>query len=317
MSMISAKRSVGFIRLLPVVILLAGCGSGARQDDGKSAPILAGTTIVADVVRNVTGGDPAVESLLPPGTDPHSFEPSPDHAARIEDAEIVFLNGLGLEARLDRLLQQAQSSGKTVSVSRTLRNQARHDHHAAESEALEHAAHGTDPHVWLDPMNVINWVDVIEKTLCEHYPERCEAFSANAENYRRQLVELDAWIRERVNLVPSRERLMVSDHAMFGYFARRYGFTLAEAVLPGFSSPAEPSAKEIARIIDTVHEYKVKAIFVGNTANPRVCRQVGEDTGCEIVTILTGSLTEPGGEADSYLEYMRYNVDRIVNALMD
>ena len=115
--------------------------------------------------------------------------------------------------------------------------------------------------------------------------------------------------------IPPENRVIVSDHILLGYFADEYGFTQAGAIVPGYSSLAEPTARELARIEDTIYEKGVGAIFVGNTVNPAFAERLSNDTGAQILFLYTGSLSEPDGEAGSYLDYMRYNTSVIVDAL--
>ena len=172
-----------------------------------------------------------------------------------------------------------------------------------------------DPHTWIDPNNVIIWVENISKALSESDPENAAVYKSNAQKYTIKLEELDTWIQNQVSEIPEGDRKLVTDHAMFGYFAARYGFEQIGAVFPGFSTMAEPAAQEIAALEDAIKAYGVRAIFVGNTINPSLANQIAKDTGIKVVTIYTGSLSESGGEAGTYLDYMRYNVSAIANAL--
>ena len=140
-------------------------------------------------------------------------------------------------------------------------------------------------------------------------------YEISAEAYKAELHALDAWIEEQVSLISIEARRLVTDHATLGYFAARYGFEQIGTVLPGFSTLADPSAAELARLEATVLAHDVPAIFVGTTANPRLAEQVARDTGTHIVTLYTGSLSEPEGPADTYISFMMYNVTAIVEAL--
>jgi len=162
---------------------------------------------------------------------------------------------------------------------------------------------------------VEGWVGTIEQTLRQADPANADTYTANASAYREELHELDAWIMEQVAQVPEAQRNLVTDHTAFGYFAHRYGFEQVGAVVPGYSTMAEPSAQELANLEDAINEYQVPAIFVGTTVNPALSERVAEDTGTQLVPLYTGSLSEAGGEADTYLKLMRYNTQAIVAAL--
>jgi len=140
-------------------------------------------------------------------------------------------------------------------------------------------------------------------------------FITNAAAYRRELTALDAWIVEQIAQIPAARRVLVTDHVVFGYFAAHYGLEQLGAVVPGYSTLAQPSAREMAALEDATRAYDVPAIFVGSTVNPALAQRVAEDTGMQLVFVYTGSLTAPDGDAATYLAYMRYNVTAVVEAL--
>jgi len=281
--------------------------SPVALDEGERLRVVATTNIVADVVQNV--GDDRIDLtvLMPPGTDPHAFEPAPQDAAAVADAHVVFVNGAGLEAFLDKLLQSAGGDATVVPVSVGVELRQLEGGHGKQR--------GYDPHTWFDPNNVIVWTHNIERALSALDPANAGVYAANAEAYEERLRELDAWIREQVAQVPEANRKLVTDHAAFGYFARRYGFEQVGAVFPGYSTLAGPSAQELAELEDAIDELGVKAVFVGLTVNPDLAQRVADDTGTQLVFLYTGSLSEPGGPAGDYLSLMRYNVSAIVEAL--
>ncbi len=313
-------------------VLLTACTPQAGQNPAQASDVarlqvVATTTIVADVVAQVGGDLIEVNVLLPVGADPHSFDPTPQDIAKVADADLVFANGAGLEAFLEVLLESAGASEKIVHVSegidlRSFTGQEKsEDEHAVEEAEEEHGEEehhdheGADPHTWTDPNNVLVWVENIASALKQQDPSHGAAYAANAETYSSALKSLDAWVREQTAQVPEADRKIVTDHALLGYFADEYGFTQVGALIPGYSTLAEPTAKELAELEDAVRELGVKAIFVGNTVNPALAERVTEDTGASLVYIYTGSLSDTGGEASSYLDYIRYNVNAIVTAL--
>lgn len=321
-----------FASLLFIIVFvtgyLAGCSpvqTTAKPDSSaKPLRVLATTTIVGDVVKNVGGDVIELSVLLPVGADPHSFQPSPQDVAKVTNADIIFANGAGLEEFLTPLLESSGATQKMVSVSEgieLLQSAEAQFEHAAETPTSsnetpgEHDQSAGDPHLWFDPNNVIVWTQNIVRALSEKDPGHAALFQQNGENYIKQLKELDSWIRQQVNQIPVDNRKLVTDHLVFTYFAKQYGFIQEGAVIPGYSSMAEPSAQDIAALEDTIKKYHIKAIFVGKTVNPALAERVAEDTGIKIVRFYTGSLSEAGGEADTYLKFMRYNVSVIVQAL--
>ena len=274
------------------------------------------TTIVGDVVSQVGGNLNELSILLPVGTDPHSFDPTPQDIAKVAEADVVFANGAGLEKFLDNLIESAGAQNKIINVSEGIDFLIFEGDDHTEQEGEEHDHEGVDPHTWTDPNNVLIWVDNIGNKLSELDPKNAEVYATNAEQYKTKLKSLDTWIREQVDQIPLVNRKIVSDHTLFGYFADEYAFEQVGALIPGYSTLAEPSAKELAAIEDAIADLDVGAIFVGNTVNPALAERVVADTGTQLVFVFTGSLSKVGEGAETYLEYMRYNTTAFVEALM-
>jgi len=159
------------------------------------------------------------------------------------------------------------------------------------------------------------WTQNIEYALSAADPANARTYQANADLYRRYLEQLDTWIKERVDEIPAGDRKLVTDHDTFGYFADHYGFELVGTVIPGVSTLSEPSARDLAALEDAIRSLNTKAIFVGNTVNPSLAQQVANDTGTQLVFVYSDSLSAAGEPGDSYLNFMKYNVNAIVSAL--
>ena len=300
-----------FISLLTLLLLAAGTGcaapAGQENDNDGRLKVIATTTIVGDVVAQVGGEHVALDVLLPVGADPHSYNPAPRDVVTIANADVIFASGLGLETFLEKLIENAGSSGSLVEVSEGIE--------LLEADSDSHEHEDGDPHTWTDPNNVMVWVEVIASQLSKVDPDHAADYAANAAAYIAELETLDAWVVEQVAQVPEANRKIVADHNLYSYFAARYGFTQVGAIIPGYSTLAEPSVKELAALQDTIAEVGVRAVFVGNAANPVLAERVAEDTGVELVVLYTGSLTEAGGDAPTYVHYIKYNVGAIVGAL--
>lgn len=281
---------------------------------GEKLQVVATTSIVADVVRNVGGDLIELRVLIPLGNDPHAFEPTPQDVAAVVDAQVVFANGAGLEIFLEPLLESAGKGVPVVPVSYGI--ELLQFKGAGEYEGQGgHERGESDPHTWFDPHNVVVWTHNIERALSTLDPHNAAVYAANAEAYQAELAVLDAWIREQLAQVSEQKRKLVTDHTAFSYFARRYGLEQIGAVFPGYSTLAQPSARDLADLEDAIREFEVQAVFVGLTVNPGLAERVAEDTGTRLVFLYTGSLSDPGGPADSYLAFMRYDVSAIVRAL--
>jgi ABC-type Zn uptake system ZnuABC Zn-binding protein ZnuA len=272
---------------------------------GMAAPpsVAATTSIVGDVVAQVGGERISLSVLMPLGTDPHAFEPTPRDLVALARAEVVFASGAGLEETLAPILTSPEVQAKVVDLS------AEVPFRTLEDEE------GIDPHVWLDPTNVILWTRRIERALSAVDPAGAEEYAARAEAYRSALHDLDLWIQDQVAAIPADRRRLVADHRALGYFAARYGFVEAGAIVPSFSTLAEPSARDLAQLADQLRALGVPAVFVTPTFSPALAAQLAADTGVRIVILYLGTLTGPDGPAPDYLAMMRENVRRIVEAL--
>ena len=299
--------------VLPLLIglLVSGCSqaTGPNPQEGDKLQAVATTTIVADIVRNIGGDRIELDTLLPVGADPHSFQPAPRDLARLAQAEVIFVNGAGLEEFLLPLIEGANPDAMLVDVSAGI---PLLEPSAGEAET-EHSE--GDPHVWTDPNLVLTWVQNIAEALSAVDPGGAALYQSNADSYSQELLALDVWVREQVETVAPEHRRLVTDHQVLGYFAQAYGFEQVGAILPGFSTVTEPTARELAALEDAIHDLGIKAVLLGNTISPTLAQQVAQDTGVNLVTIYTGSLSEPGGPAGTYLDYIRYNVQAIVEAL--
>jgi manganese/iron transport system substrate-binding protein len=308
--------------LLLTVMLAAGCAGGtpapgaAAPDQmptltpvplaaGERLQVVATTSIVADVVRTIGGDRVDVIELMPLGADPHDFQPTPQDAAVIGNAHVVFINGAGLETFIEKLLQNAGENTPVVPVS-----------YGVDLLTLQEGGSSEDdPHVWFDPNNVKTWVTNIRSALSALDPDGEAAYGENADAYLAQLDTLDAWIRDQVAAIPQAHRKLVTDHSFMAYFTDAYGFDQVGMVTEGSSTLSEPSAQELASLEDAIRAQGVPAIFVSTTVNPRIAQQIARDVGVQVVPLYTGSLSQPDGPAGTYLDFMRYDVSTIVTGL--
>jgi ABC-type Zn uptake system ZnuABC Zn-binding protein ZnuA len=284
--------------------------------EARPLRVVATTTLVADIARQVAGSAAEVESLVPFDADPHAFQPAPRDMARLAAADMVLLNGLGLEAPFATLLSNVPT-GRVVDASRTIRARRMADEDEEEGHVHhEGCRHGElDPHVWFDPMRVREWAQVIAEELATRDAANATDYRARATEVRRQLEALDTWAREGLAAIPPARRKLVTDHAAFGYFAERYGFEISGTVLPGFSTAGEPSARELAALMDTIRKSGAPAIFVERAARPGIARRLASDAGVRLVELPTCALTAPGGAASTYDRYFRQLVQAVITGL--
>ena len=293
------KRSIfTWILTSLFIAVLTSCLGSPRPD------ILTTTTILADIARNVAGDQLVTQSLVPFGADPHSYQPVPQDTRKINQSKVLIVNAAGYEHSLDSLLANAGDKKEFIEASAglRLRTDPRNDQEV-------------DPHLWLDPNNVIVYVDNIREGLTHFNPAGTDVYQANARAYITQLQELDAWINGQVAQIPPQRRVLVTNHDSVEYFAERYGFKVVGTVINSFSSDASPSAQEMADLVDRIKLFEAPAIFLDAADNPTLAQQIASETGVKVVTDLhLESLTE-GAPAGTYIDMMRYNVTKIVDAL--
>jgi len=295
-------KRISFIRIWTFVFLLTGILASCS---GTAAPdILATSTILADATRNVAGERLTVGSLLPIGADPHSYQSTPQDTAKISKSKVLVINGAGYELFLETLLANADGERTLIEASTSLNLRS-------ETEN----GRGTDPHLWLDPNNMIIYVENIRDGLAQFDPEGTEIYQSNANAYIAQLEELDAWINGQIAQIPPPRRLLVTNHEALGYFAERYGFTVVGTVIESFSSDASPSAQQMAALVDQIKQYGAPAIFLDASDNPALAQQIAAETGAEVVTDLHLESLTDGAPAGTYIEMMKYNVTKIIEAL--
>lgn len=360
-----SKLSLNFMRFLIVLLLLSLQIMVSAQEDSP-LKIVASHSILADVVSNVAGDSANVISLVPAGSDPHSFQPSARDIAGLVDADVVFINGAFFEEGLLEVIQNAADDINIVTTSSCVQiipfGASYHEEdeqalsadsaldslctaHDAEVQELfpDHIEHTSehalgalymldcrgghdqeggqpedacDPHVWMNPENVMYWTLRIRDVLIELDPANRDVYAANATTYLDSLHSLIVDVIDpMIDTVPQENRILVTNHDAFGYFADAYGFEIVGTVIPGGSTLAEPSASDIAALIDTVRGADVHAIFAENTINPDLADQIAAETDAEVYSLYSGSLSDSDGPADTYLNYMQYNVTIIVQAL--
>lgn len=278
-----------------VVLLLAAAPLAACDLVGSGSPqVLATTTILADMAKQVAGDRMTIGSIVPAGVHVEEYEPRPDDAKRIANAKLVITNGLDLDIWVEPLLRNAKEGTPVVVV----------------TEGLTEL--DNNPHMWFDPSLARKHVDAIRDALIALDPQGTSAYATRARAYDEELAMLDSELRAKLAVIPNERRKLVTSHDQFPYFAKAYDFEVVGFAQPEPGKP--PSAGELAELIEAVKSAKAPAIFSEAGVSPQLAETVARETGARVVTDLpTDSLMD--APANTYVGYMRVLVDKIVAAL--
>lgn len=298
--------------------LLAACGGGG-DGGGDGLRVVATTTQIGALAREVAGDRAQVVTLLQAGADAHDYEPSPQDSRRLKDAQLVLKNGIGLDDWLDGLIKNSGTKAKVVVVTDGIEPIDGGDHaHEDEKDdhGHDHSHDEGDPHVWHDPENVKVMVRNIAEALAEADSANAAEYRARAEAYAAKLDETDREIRALLDPIPAANRKIVTNHESLQYFARRYDLEVVGAIIPGTAKDAQPSAQDLARLTDLIRAEGVKAIFAEAEIDPKVAEQLAKDTGVKVVTgLYADSLGPAGSGADTVDGMLLHNARLIAEAL--
>jgi zinc/manganese transport system substrate-binding protein len=283
---------------------------GARAQDRLN--VIASFSILGDFVKNVGGDRVEVATLVGPNGNAHVYAPSPGDAKKVADAKLVFVNGLGFEGWLERLVKASGTKAPIVVATKGIKPLER----AGEHEHDHDHDHGrADPHAWQSVANAKIYVANIRDALIAADPAGKDAYSANAAAYLAKLDALEHDVREVIAKIPADRRRVITSHSAFGYFQDAYGvnFTAPQ----GVSTEAEASAKDVAAIIAQIRKQKVAAVFLENVTDPRLVEQVARETGAKVGgTLYSDALTDDKGDATTYIGLMRHNLRQLASALV-
>jgi ABC-type Zn uptake system ZnuABC Zn-binding protein ZnuA len=268
---------------------------------------------LADITQNVGAGVVDVVSLVPVDGDAHVYEPTPADGVRLNNAVAIVQLGLGFESWFDDLYAASGSSAPVIVASRGLITRTGVAH-ADEADAHGHDGE-IDPHVWHDVTHAMRMVETIRDELSRILPEQRDTINANAQAYLSQLNALDTELATSIASIPQSQRILVTNHDTFQYFAARYGFTVLGSALGSMTTEsADPSAGSIAKLADEIRASGVPVIFVENVANPKLIEQLATAAGVRVAPPLYTDALNSTGEATTYTSMMRYNVNTIVTA---
>jgi ABC-type Zn uptake system ZnuABC Zn-binding protein ZnuA len=287
---------------LLLALVLAACGGNSPSGNANAGAlkVVTTTTVFADIVRQVGGTRVAVTSIIPSGVGPEDYEPRPDDARKLADAQLVVSNGVGLDGFLDRLIASAGEAPLRLVLGDGIPTLT------VDGEA--------NPHFWLDPTLVKRYyLPAIAAKLIELDPDGRADYEANARSYGRELDALDAQLKDELAQIPTASRKLVTFHDAFPYFARHYDFELIGVILANVGQ--EPTASELAALVEKVRGAGVRAVFSEAQFSPELTQTLADEAGVRtVVTTLYNDALGPA-PANTYLGLMRWDVDQIVAAL--
>ncbi|WP_035987467.1 metal ABC transporter substrate-binding protein [Leptolyngbya sp. KIOST-1] len=274
-------------------------------EDGRPA-VVATSTLIADWASEVGGDQIELTSILQPGADPHVYEPVPADSIAFEQADLIFYNGYNLEPNLIRLLNAAGVNARRVAVGEVV----------PPLDLEEDGATVPDPHVWGDASNVIPMVETIRDQLIELAPDQEALFTQNAAAYIDELDQLHSWIADQTATIPPDQRLLVTTHDAFQYYANAYGLSVVGTLI-GLSTEEQPSARTVQQLVQTIRQLGVPAIFAETTINPQLITTVANEAGVTLAPeqLYSDSVGAPGSGGDTYLTMMVANTRTIVENL--
>ncbi len=301
----------------------------AAELEGAQLQVIASTSIIGDVVSQVGGDAIALTTLIAAGQDSHTYEPGAQALTAVAQADVIFINGWNLEESLVHDLESIGEDVPVIAISAKIEplyaDEAVHEdeHEEADEhehkETEEHTHEGADPHVWFDIQNVVQWTENVAQVLAALDPANAATYQNNAAAYTEELLALESDVRKQLAILPPENRILVTNHDSFSYFAQAYDFEILGTVIPNSSTLAEPSASDLAALIGTMEEHGVCTIFTETSASDSLAQTVAAELGScsmvQVVQLYSESIGIVGSGAESYIDMFRANVQAIVTGL--
>jgi manganese/zinc/iron transport system substrate-binding protein len=287
-----------------LVLTLSGCN---EKDSYKNNRILAVSTItiINDMVKNIAGDKVEAVSICGIGYDPHTYKSVPEDSRTIARADIVFVNGFGLEGWIDKLIEAAGGDKEVITVTNGIQ------------PIRDSKGHGDpDPHCWFDPKYAKIYIENITRGLMSIDSVNADFYRNNAENYKLKLDSLNTWTIEQINKIPEGKRILVTSHDAFRYFGEAYGIQVE--ALQGISTEARAQTADVARLVNLIQRSGLKAVFIETSVNPKLIEQISLETNARIGgTLFSDSVGDENTQEGTYIGAFKHNVNTIVNALME
>ncbi|RAU49829.1 metal ABC transporter substrate-binding protein [Pseudocitrobacter sp. RIT415] len=286
------------------VILALALGLITQGAMAKTLNVVTSFSVLGDITQQVGGDAVKVTTLVGPDGDPHTFEPSPKESALLSKADVVVVNGLGLEGWIDRLVKASGFKGQLVVASQGVATQTLEE----DGQTV------TDPHAWNNVANGVIYAQNITEGLAKADPQDASAIKARGTKYVAELRALDSWVKQRFSPIPRDKRKVLTSHDAFGYFAKAYQVDFLSP--QGLSSESEANAADVGALIKQIKADGVHTWFMENQLDPRLVKQIASATGAQAGgELYPEALSKPGGVADSYVNMVRHNVETIVSSM--
>ncbi|WP_198949151.1 metal ABC transporter solute-binding protein, Zn/Mn family [Lottiidibacillus patelloidae] len=301
------------IKMLFFLLLSLGIIAGCNTTENNSDKIQVTTTIgmIADIVKNVGGDLVEVNGLMGPGVDPHLYKASQGDIAKLENADIIFYNGLNLEGKMNDIFVKMARTTPTYAVTEKIDKKYLLD----DPENPDHI----DPHLWFNVELWMSAVEVVRDAMIEQDPENKDDYTKNAEAYLKELADLHEYVKAQVATVPEESRVLVTAHDAFGYFGNAYGFEVMG--LQGLSTDSEFGLKDIKHLVDVLENRNIKAVFIETSISDESIKALVEGAKKRDHQVSIGgelfsdAMGEPGTEEGTYIGMVKHNIDTIVSAL--
>ena len=283
-----------------LVILFTHCSLYSQEKDLK---VVATASMISDIAYNVIGNLHEIETIVPVGGDPHLHEPTPRDAQLVSHADLILMNGLTFEGWITKLISNSGSNAEVLVVTQGV--------DALSSTVYQNS---NDPHAWMIATNGIIYARNIRDIMKSIDPQNSDEYDKNFDRYESELLNLHNYIHEKINQIPEEKRILITSHDAFQYFGKGYGIRL-EAI-QGISTEAEAQTSDIVRVNKVIREYKVPAIFIESTINPKLIEQLAADNNIAIGgKLYADSLGDKDSGADTYIKMLRYVTDTIYDGL--
>ena len=301
-----------FLTVLALSLLLSACATETGNDSNGKVNIVTTTGMIADITKNVGGEYVEVTALMGPGVDPHLYKASEGDMRRLQDADLIFYNGLHLEAQMGEVLEKMNDFGiKTVPVTDKIDRSL--------LQAPPQFAGNYDPHVWFDVTMWMKAVEQVQETLIETDPSHKAEYEANASAYLAKLDELHQYALAQAQTVPADKRIIITAHDAFNYFGHAYGFEVRG--LQGISTEAQAGTADVQDLVSYIVEKQIPAIFVESSVpqrNVEAVQAAVQAQGFDVQiggSLFSDAMGSEGTPEGTYIGMVRHNIDTIVSAL--